>query len=316
VANSYNHLNTSNLEIRLNSSVAIKSLLSEQSVVELLRSLGWRVTHGLYFLDPITTKPRELDVSAYRKWYYEKRVQEFFLYIKCEVKTAKDYHLIFSPMVDSDLGDTAYLNWFGHEQQSLYKRITELNLPPQTIENLRLRISTYIHPPASSVRTHKLFIPPFPGQFRSTAFRETNIGSEKDLENSVLWRTLQGLDSALESSRRDLIKESFAKIFGTARFPDFIQMNDPEQLLDAIEMELDAVHIFHPVIIIESKLWFLDKKKLRPIPWCRFCRVAELGRHEWCDIVNSNSAKKYFAALTRYYNSKMKRLHAVLAFEE
>ena len=300
-----------NLKTRLYSSSAVKSLAAEQAIVHLLRENGWDVTHGSFFVDIASGKPRELDISATRHWTYPKEHQSSYLELKCEIKSASDYHLVFSPMIYTRHADLRYLFWLGNRQADVVEKLKEVNLPSQSISSIMGQVNPYINLPNGYIRPHKVIIPPFAARYRSTAFRETNIGVEKDLESSVLWKTLQTLDSVLDGSERDALAFQLSMIEGSLQFAQSTTSDLTNLVREAVLREMDTVHVFHPVIVIQAKLWFYQNSKLQPIDWCRFSRVPQFGDPDWCDIVSSTAAKSYFTKLTRYYDGRMNKLHAV-----
>src|SRR5256885_16591693 len=115
---------TQSLSSKLTSSTSFFSLSSEQRIASTLKDLHWRAIHGCFYPDLKTEKLREIDVLANRKW--ERRGKSLGVYadvrLILEAKSAKGFHILFSPINRSSSHRQLNYEWLGQESRN-HKRI-------------------------------------------------------------------------------------------------------------------------------------------------------------------------------------------------
>jgi len=297
---------------KLSSSPAVASLRAERTIVKILQSLNWEVAHGSFFTDPTTQKPREVDISAERHWTKSsgRRQQYASVILKCEIKSVRDYHLVFAPRADREQSDSIQCIWMGYEDERLSAELEKAGLESEMINKLLIRFESIMSYPSGVIRPYRLLVDPLPAPVRSTAFRETNIGSEKDLETSVLWKATQSLNSAVQSDQNERLNNAFQDIRDDTQLAVRLRKNVYKVVSESITSKSNSISLYHPVIVTESKLWYLGGKVLVPIQWCRFCQVGIGSIDRWFDVVSIAHAKSYFHKLTHHYRSQMMRAGA------
>jgi hypothetical protein len=136
----------------------------------------------------------------------------------------------------------------------------------------------------------------------ASAYREITGVKEKDLESSVLWRGLQAVHSAM----RYFKEHDRSKIHTNAMDAFIKERNDSHDLYRAgaaaIANAFAFVHLYHPVIVTQSKLWRTNGSELEPVNQVRFWQIGSSGQpFRWVDIVQLDFFLPYATSLTEYY---------------
>ena len=160
---------------------------------------------------------------------------------------------------------------------------------------------------------HNLMPDPIPEPVLTSAFIETNVKTERDLDSSVVWKVRHSLQSAVDSFREEkfsLDLDSLAHTFREVR-NDIAQFgvgeDDGEIVgLDDVFTELKDnwldLSLYHPVMVVEGSLWVLANGQVSSTPWCRLQGVNQFrSRDWWFDVVDSRSCPDYFRDLTKHY---------------
>ncbi len=296
---------------RLKGCSAVHSLSNEQDIVRLLHRRKWRVEHGPFYRDPNTCKLRKLDVAARRAWHRKirKGPQSVTIELHIEVKSFRDFHLVFAPLGYANRIELCQREWIGFHEKEFRDA---LGKGGATIEELRETMKWFDDAcfKDGQFRVHRLFVDPPPGWFQSSAFRETNIGGEKDLDASVFWKAMQCVFGAVQSSRKRFLDEvDDILVHAVALAP---QVDEPVPYVVSQEMQgrMQQVVLYHPIVFVESHLWSFSEGRLEPREWCRFYTLGDGWPERWCDIVSISSASKYIKQLTNFYAIQMQRLRA------
>lgn len=303
----------SNVEPELLHSDAFQSLSMERRICDVLQSLNWKAVHSCYYKDPITDKMREIDVSARQLWERNLKNgdQAASLHLLTEAKSAKGYHLIFSSSYKNLNLYPKNDGWIG-KQGVNYKRIA------QTIEDAGLsleKVSFILNKlekmayPGGIMLPYRMAVDPLPTQFLVSAFRETNIGNEKELENSVLWRASQALLSAVVSLKERHLENCLEDLSLIVSLAIKFRRDPTEEALEQLRFYIRTVDIYHPVVVIDAPLWLIQNEKIKSIEWCRFVQVDPYGLSEWwVDVVNTLYFEKFAKEISSYYNRKFRKI--------
>lgn len=306
------------LHSRLKASNSVASLRAELGLISIMRAHQWRCHHGAFYQDPVENKLREIDVLATQTWTRQtkRREETSYLQVIVEAKSAKDWQIVFSS--DQSADDTcgyATRVWSGFIDADRYSWIrdpllsigaTEKEIPLliDEFEKQAFLNGMAIMPPN---------VEPPPASHIVTAFRETNIGNEKDLDNSVLWRAMSGLRSttrALEIA----IEKYHADWFGDPNMKKKTGQTFMEHFKYICDISLGRVDIYHPIIVIDSSLWLVDAQSLSPISSCRFHQLDHTGSVTWwCDVVQSTEFATHVDSLSRHYAKAFKRSRSKLS---
>jgi len=306
----------------LKRSAAFKSIREERRICELLQHAGWRAYHSYYYLDLITNKPREIDVLASRFWSRKSRSIEQFVRVilLLEAKSIKDYHLIFSSSEeDSFRGPRlgAHRIWPGDLERYadlLTAKLKSVGTPNDTIIKLLDEFEKISYPGNGHFAIEKLIPDLYPAPAVCTAFRETNIASEKEIDNSVLWRASLALKSAFEADRSAFVEGRLSYVAKLVKWAlEDQDLNIDEALDDYTTASANWLDIVHPIVAVNCALWLLKDDGLESIPWCRFVQVGTTDSNIWWfDIVQTSTLNSYFSELTKHYDSVYRRARARL----
>ena len=300
------------LQALLEKSSAVSSLAAEQLVVEQLRARGWMAQHSLFYQDLDTTKWRELDAVGMRIWTAAHRSGEKLVRIRLflERKTLRDYHIVFSSE-RSGLSSKQAI-WMGYERQyvdELSAILKRLDYCDEDIGHF-LRRTTSIAYPRHSMSVASLCVDPPAAPFCSSAFRETNTQQDKELDNSVFWRSILVLDSAIRRFRASHIKGELEDFEISTRYDRRWAATPVAAALEAYASMTRSLELIHPIVVLDASLWVLRKDKLHKVEWCRFERSGWFWPEWWTDVVTADYFPQYLAALTSHYERHLKRARA------
>lgn len=302
------------VQTRILGSASFQSLSSEQTILSVLKDLGWGAIHSCFYVDGKTEKLREIDVLGRRIWErtLKNRQDSADLYLIAEAKSAKGFHLLFSPLEGSAAFKQANTQWFGwdEEQTIIFRMLPDIGLTAEQTEYVRKALQKIAFP-KGGLRYGRLSVDPPPAEVYASAFRETNIGGEKDLESSVLWRASLSLASAVSSLKQQSLnhlRESLTEEFELA---PLVKLDPIGQVIEQLEVHLSTLSLFHPIVVIDAPLWLVKRGELSDIKWCRFQQLDTYGRSEWWfDAVHSEHFQQYAKELTQYYEERYKRARA------
>ncbi|WP_426270781.1 hypothetical protein ACN9MB_03395 [Dyella kyungheensis] len=296
------------MEQRILSSAPYKSFQSERVVVDLFRDHAWASTHGLYYEDLQTQKQRELDVVARQIWLSGDKAHEWVcrITVLVEVKTMAGFHLLLSPVESPDTRFFDHIRWFGDstgKYKALSKRFRALGISLEDIDALIKRAHQHAYPEDRARLWEQMIRPQSLMAF--TSFRETNFGSEKELDNSVFWRASRNLRSAQASIVESMGRSDMRELLITAEF-DHIKDDWVDGMWFTLSRRLNAVDIIHPVVVTDAQLWIVGDEGPRQCNYARFGEQSYNGAIEWwCDLVNSEHLGDYVAAVSSHYAKRL-----------
>lgn len=295
-------------------SIAFKSLLIENNVVSTLKDLGWAVYHSSYFTDLDTSKQREIDVIAKRKIRIALSKEDFlfvFLNLVVECKSLEKYHILLANQIEEKDIDLQ-CSWCGDFINGFPKKTTKiLSKYKQKIKlkNFYLKAHEICYPGGVSL-IHEFVPSEIPEMNTYSSFRETNLDITKDLENSVLWKGSMALKSLINYSKEKEQKEFEEELDFQFHFSKVYEYKLSKQLFDAVHTECRRVHLFHPIMVMDSHLWDV-KEKASQIDSCRLVEYDEKGRIiNWLDLVSNSYFLNYAKYLTEFYTNFYNRFTA------
>lgn len=293
---------------------AFHSLTSERKIAQNLSELGWDSFQGAFYDDKSTDKSREIDVIAERKWLKkidaEKKIS-VKLKLIVEVKSNSGYHILVSGNNNTASSFSPNEYWFGHDKELhnlLVKKMHELGIDIDTADKFLKKIEDACYPD-HIMKTSSFRIPPFPLDKNFTAFSETNIGNQKDLQSSVLWKAMSGLRSVISSMqyrRQDFISEDlFLELTLAKQYEDDII----ERCSSEISRQAGYLELYHPIVVIDSKLWSTVTNEANELGYFRFIQLSTDGYKKWwCDVINSDEFDNFSNSLTKHYDSAFTKI--------
>lgn len=302
---------------KLETSNSVKSLRSELGLITELNKYDWKCHHSPFYRDPIENKLREIDVLGTQMWVRQtkRREETSWINLVIEAKSAKDWHLVFTSGQPHEeiCGYTSRL-WSGFIDSDKFHWLTEAirasgvkeDSIPQLVKEFRKLAFTHEEaeiPPHSEPPNLSPIV---------TAFRETNTDKEKDLESSVFWRAITGLQSSTKALR--LAKEHWHKEwFSFLEDCKSSKKSLLKEFIFASEASLGVVDVHYPILVVDSNLWLVDSSKLTQIPSCRFHQLGHTGQVTWwCDVVNASAFPSFINSLSKHYADFFKDNHFIL----
>ena len=287
------NINTeTDIEEKLINSVAVNSLIQETKIYKLFKELGWRVEHSPYYIDNETGKLREVDISARKFWSKGKRdTYSFGVNFVVECKSINNYHIIASNELDYKCGETLEDTWIGDDGLNNYVKTIELlkkhNIKDRDIQDTLKKLHKFLFPKGLvryyDYRLDTFDIPIF------NSFRETNIGSTKDLDNSVVWKAFQSLNSCILAHQALTWNGIDYEIYNVEN-EGYISTYKAklDELFNTIKDSAKHLEYIHPVLAIEANLWELKNKKLKELKYFRLIFQKMFENEMWVDIVSIN----------------------------
>ena len=303
----------SNLEDKLLKSTSFASLRTEQRACNILKNLKWKAIHSAFYEDSVTNKIREIDVAAKQFWSFGNKPEalSISLWLLLECKTLKGYHLLFSPIAVPQLNfqSSSLCSWIGYteknETEQIAKNLSEVGMSKMDIKKCFLAFDDIAYPDGI-VKITKVLVKPYPTDVCASSFAETNIGNEKDLDNSVLWRAFQSLSSVISSLRQRAFNNVIADLRLDASVALRGEYDVVEYITSTYKLRSSHVDIYHPVIVVDAELWSTEEESVKRLKWCRFIQHSPSGSKEWwCDVVNSIYFAAYAEDLTDFYNNAL-----------
>lgn len=296
---------TGDIRTRLMSTTSFRSLQSERNIIAVLKKLGWDTTHAAYYHDPIFGKTREIDVVGRAAWRREHEVGTLrnYLNLVFEAKSNAGYHLIFAPEELKRIG--SHEHWIGSDNEtrkSVLNRLEAIGVRPEQLREIDRSIDEAASPNDGIFLFHGLRATPPAAPFYTSAYRETNIGGEKELDNSVFWRAGRALFSAVNSYKEWIFNN---EMHDTIAFTsEAIKAEDPPTI-EAMKWLTGFVrdyYMFHPILVIDSPMWAVNGSELEPLKWCRFIETEFGGTYDWWfDVVHSSEVEVYLTKLSKHY---------------
>jgi hypothetical protein len=295
---------------KLKASHTVLSLEAEQAASKILSVLGWTCYHGAFYRDVRDEKLREADVIARQLWnrLADGIVVDLHLILEC--KSARDWQLVFAEgQRETRIGHVARV-WPGYAENRfewLHRVLRAYSIPETAFAELRSRFTAQAFPDERALPYSMM--PDAPRTpLTVTAFRETNLDKEKELEASVFWRAITALRSAtrsLAASAMERHAESFEMAASQTPFSWASFLSDFDH---ACRESLRRVSIFHPVVLVDSPMWILRNGRLRRISLCRFQQLGPTGTTEWwCDVVSTSEFERFANSVSTYYDRFFRR---------
>lgn len=296
------------LIVRLNNSEAISSLNIEKKIHSCIKKYKWNPIRSPYFRDTQSGKHREIDIIA--RHSYEglsdnntALLAEMILIVEC--KSLTGYHIIADGKIKLGKYDKDRLHsiWLGYELGAPFSKINEILDKTRLSRTAKIKVvkslSDLMYPKHFSV--YKNLTPDPFNLVRYTAFRETNLGSVKEIDNSVVWKSFMSLNSVAESF--DSFQWGRIEDDLLWRYKNKESNWGLKKRANTLSFQVLNKHIsIHKILVVDASIWENDKK-INPIPYFRFMQRNIYGSlDQWVDVVNLSHINEYMKYLSVYYN--------------
>lgn len=301
-----------NLSDKLKQSEAYSSLRMERDIANITANIGWKVDSGVFYPDVTENKPREIDMVASQMWRRRVKVGEQILRLSLlvECKSLKGWNIIILPRKKPDSYVSVHMQWIGHDVglsgNQVKNRLAGLGYESNKAKGLFLEMYKNAYP-TDFAKIKGLQISPMQCPFHSSAFRETNVKGDKDLDSSVLWRANRQLLSAVSSLKVKSRDCDLGWIFDGHEYEKDVKKSE-EMMLEMFDGRSNMVDIWHPIVVLDAAIWRMCKNQLRRCEWFRFGEI-EVSADDswWCDVVEKAAYKKYLFNLTKSYVGKCRQ---------
>ena len=298
-------MTTAHLQAKLLASSSYKAFQAESVLRRLLQDHGWDAFQGTYYRDQNSGKLREIDVLGRATWnLWTHRQLHAVVEVVVEAKTMKGYHLLFAPFVmppelaalDAVASPSHLMReWVGGDtgnRRYIESILRRCGVDESDVRQLSALVRANAYPDEALIKD--LMIDPPPVSHYTGAFRETNVGSEKELEASVLWKATTSLMSAVQGLKRTRRRSrlSTAKILAGVAASE--GRKDYSLVRNALSDAVAGYDQFHPVIVVDASLWHVAEDEIVEAPWCRMIMADSRGYpHFWVDIVHFEQFAAY-----------------------
>jgi hypothetical protein len=299
------------LRSKLIGSPAFISLTSEQRIISTLRGLNWKAIHGCFYPDLKTEKLREIDVLAMQQWGRKKSLGAHVnIELILEAKSAKGFHLLFSQLSEASSYRQINDEWIGREgtnHERVFQAIIKAGLDDEHATFILKKFQRLAYPSRGGSRS--LGVMPRPAKVYASAFRETNIGGEKDLDSAVLWKASQSLSSAVAGLKEQYLTYCLdGWLIPEIEMAPALKRDPTAAAIETLDMLVRSSRLYHPVVVIDAPLWVAEGGDIQSIGWCRFEQLNTSGNSEWWfDVVHSSHFEQYARELTEYYQKELRK---------
>lgn len=220
-----------------------------------------------------------------------------------ECKSIENYHIVLCN--EQNLDDSLENNWIGQDGLDNYPETIKLlqkhNIKNTDIQETLKSFHRHLFP-KGVIRYLDYNLDSFPIP-TFCSFRETNIGTTKDLENSVVWKSYQSLYSVIRSNQANKFNYIDYELYNVEN-EKFLSTYESrlEELKRSLIFSANHLEIYHPVLVVESKLWNLENSNIQELKYCRLVFQEMSGFNTWIDIVDYKYLDEYFMKSKTYDN--------------
>ncbi len=302
------------LSQKIKKSDAFKYLKAEQLIHQELEKNNWVAHHGSFYKDPSTNKLREIDIVGERRWNKEHKVLDSNIYLQIDLiiesKSISNYHLLFSGLrkatVEHFRSNEDWVGYDDYSKEKIKEKLSNENIPLSKIKEI-LKILEEASFPDDTAVISEFMIKSFPVLETFTTFSETNLGNIKELDNSVLWKALSAIESCIKSKKNQSIESMLSNLMMDLKYNT--SANSLSERLFLFKDAPLSIRYFHPIVVIDSKLWSTTEDKPFELKWCRFyLEKNDFFSNWWCDIVSRNHFSEYLSSLSEHYKGKVNKI--------
>ncbi|MBN8856994.1 MAG: hypothetical protein J0H29_01325 [Sphingobacteriales bacterium] len=294
-------INERDISEKIKNCQAAISMLDEMRISAKMKTLGWSVTDNPYYEDSDSGKFRELDVFGRLGLELKNKGFTYDIQLLVESKSVSNYHILFSNS-DRFISSELDKDWLGdhiEKNSKLFSSLREAGLSDQETDRLFEMVRESFYPKESWVFSE--FQYSFFTELDSFySFRETNLGTVKELNNSVVWRSFQELITVNKSIRKRHLDNMLADL----QF--YIETKEAEtpvnSAFECLNNYLSHICYIHPVLVIDGSLWKLESEgNISKIDYARLLQTDLYGiSYFWIDIVTRKSFDHYIEQVSHH----------------
>lgn len=295
------------LEARLLKSDAYKTLSQELTVHNHFQKRKWLVVNSCFYDDPKEKKIREIDIVATMGVGLKKKHGVTRVHAVAECKSMAGFHVIANDWCDTSNEEQCTISWFGSNKENrefLLHTLIDCDVPSESITYLMSKFDLWF-PPYQPRSISHLEFEPYGEWSGCSGFKETNIGSEKDLDNSVIWRASQSLKSATTSftnMHNEMQRHEFLTTFRAISKNEYPKNHS--RLTKYFNEMVNLLDFYHPFIVTDAKLWISNGKGLKETGVLRLYEREIMDEISWWfDVVSYRNIEKYITGLCTHYES-------------
>lgn len=312
---------TGDIRSILIASEAVASLRMEAKIAEAFAKSGWYVKRSAYYTDSDTGKIREVDVLASGIFNRPQRRKgtgapliNFDVF--CECKNLSGTNLIFesSPVPKSQSEIQSY--WVGYDFElraiaSAIARDANTKEPAQ-LQALYEYVVSRAYPHDGLALRHSVVVPAPPIDLTSRAYRETKGGKMPDenlaegKKSNPSWNAVLSTLSSIRAAQART-RESVLSYLNTEDIKYLGLDNFIESISFFLDAQLMRYVFFHPFIVLNARLWNLEKEDLHEIGSARLFINNINGSDAYVDFVSESRAEEYIQVLTAHFAAAAKK---------
>jgi hypothetical protein len=296
---------TGDIRSQLAASDAAESLRMESFISGCFQRCGWPADRGVYYNDPETGKPREIDVVSRQILERPRRRRGVGapltnIYVLCECKSLSGWNILFSRgEIEDPYENRMPYFWSGHEEHILEIVEAVSKIPAFQCCNRNNLYGYYTdraYPDGGAIACHT-HLPPPPVELIATAFRETKGGSEGNRRfdgqgsNNPLWNAIRSVlaaTNAAEARSLEIMRSYTMEI--KSYLHDDALVESQAFFFDA---ELMRHVCYHPVVFCKARLFQLNDDGLNDIKSARIYVRDLSSKHKYVDVVSIDVAAAY-----------------------
>lgn len=299
-----------NLIKTLRGSSAVRSLSLEETVYRILvTAKPSEILYPYYFFDAKEEKIRELDI--YVNFHFDSGVADGSLSIQflIECKDIERSHIVFSgpeqefPSIASWGSNYYSLQHYGFQQRIL-ETLKKSGLP-YPIDTIRKKLEDITYSKSLLKQSNSRIWNMAPPVLEKTAFRETTIGKDRELDNSVLWKSVLALGNG-KLARLGLVEEAAEQQLVPLRryaHQDGMDKNI-NTVIEAFEQEVGDASLIYPIVVVRAGLYLYRNGEVTPVDHVRLRVAGDRFQEFWLDVIQYDKFPECMNGILKHYEEK------------
>ncbi len=256
---------------KLINSVHFQSILKEQSVFNVVKQHLPDTQMGTFYVDPDTSKYREIDVLALKESTINQKSEEIRVrtIIPIECKTLKNFSVFLYNEQPKEKSRPNTVWPLEILQTTIFQKIHRESLSLKVQKRFELEHSNTRPKLTDQIDLAASFAEPVFPTYAS--FREMNPANvrRKDDDGSVVWEASQSLracqmyfvNEVIKTAVEDSIEQMAGFIDEVDKARDATYTRIPLIRLDAIKALHNRFYSIHPILVVDAQLFTIDENE-------------------------------------------------------